>query len=231
MLVFFTICLFGFYYLLVVLWKFFIKNTIRTRLVFTSAVAWFIPPKFNSKFIQRKNNGHGYYYYFFSNNYQFYISKKYLQYQLKKTKEQQKQPPIGVPRKKCLENMQLIYRRTSMPKYDLQSNFIEIALRYGLSPVNLLWQFLKRLKNMQSKISLQDWNQGTSQSYSQVYNCWYSPVSLFKVSLKIFLPQSIVFSSRRCLRRAPSTSMNHIKIDDDMAFGPFFFIFLISLVL
>ena len=28
----------------------------------------------------------------------------------------QKQPPIGAPRKKCSENMQQIYRRTPMPK-------------------------------------------------------------------------------------------------------------------
>ena len=30
----------------------------------------------------------------------------------------QKQPPRGVPRKKCYENMQQIYRRTPMPKCD-----------------------------------------------------------------------------------------------------------------
>ena len=36
----------------------------------------------------------------------------------------------------CSENMQQIYRRTSM-----QSNFIETALRYGCSPVNLLHIF------------------------------------------------------------------------------------------
>ena len=48
----------------------------------------------------------------------FISQKKYLQHQLKKTKEQQKQLPRGVPRKRCLENMQQIYRRTPMPKYD-----------------------------------------------------------------------------------------------------------------
>ena len=31
----------------------------------------------------------------------------------------QKQPPRGVPRKRCSENMQQIYRRTPMPKCDL----------------------------------------------------------------------------------------------------------------
>ena len=32
--------------------------------------------------------------------------------------KEQKQPPKGVPRKRCSENMQEIYRRTSMPKCD-----------------------------------------------------------------------------------------------------------------
>ena len=31
----------------------------------------------------------------------------------------QKQPPRGIPRKRCSENMQQFYRRTSMPKCDL----------------------------------------------------------------------------------------------------------------
>ena len=35
----------------------------------------------------------------------------------------QKQPPKGVPRKRCSENMQQIYRRTPMPKCD----FNEVA--------------------------------------------------------------------------------------------------------
>ena len=30
----------------------------------------------------------------------------------------QKQPPRGVPRKRCSENMQQIYRRAPMPKCD-----------------------------------------------------------------------------------------------------------------
>ena len=51
----------------------------------------------------------------------------------------QKQSHRDVLKKRCSENMQQIYRRTSMPK--LQSNFIEIALRHGCSPVNLLHIF------------------------------------------------------------------------------------------
>ena len=42
----------------------------------------------------------------------------------------QMQPSRGVPRKRCSENIQQIYRRTPMPKYDFNKyacNFIEIA--------------------------------------------------------------------------------------------------------
>ena len=53
----------------------------------------------------------------------------------------QKQPPRGVLKKRCSENMQHIYRRTLMPKCDLQSNFIEITLRHGCSPAYLLHIF------------------------------------------------------------------------------------------
>ena len=42
----------------------------------------------------------------------------------------QKQSPRGVPRKRCSKNMQ-----------QMQSNFIEITLRHGCSPVNLLHIF------------------------------------------------------------------------------------------
>ena len=52
----------------------------------------------------------------------------------------QKQPPRGVPRKRCSKNIQQIYWRTPIPKCDfnkvaLQSNFIEIAHQHGYSPV------------------------------------------------------------------------------------------------
>ena len=56
----------------------------------------------------------------------------------------QKQPPRGVLSKRCFENMQQTYRRTPMRMCDfnkvvkLQSNFVEITLRHGCSPVNLL---------------------------------------------------------------------------------------------
>ena len=32
-----------------------------------------------------------------------------------------KQPPRGIPRKRCSENMQQIYRRTPMPKCDFDN--------------------------------------------------------------------------------------------------------------
>ena len=51
----------------------------------------------------------------------------------------QKQPSRDVLIKRYSENMQQIYRRTPMLK--LQSNFIEITLRHGCSPVNLLHIF------------------------------------------------------------------------------------------
>ena len=58
----------------------------------------------------------------------------------------QKQPPRGVPWKRCSENMQQIYRRTLMPKCDF--NFIEITFQHGCSPVNLLHIFrISFLKN------------------------------------------------------------------------------------
>ena len=61
----------------------------------------------------------------------------------------QKQPPRGVLRKRCSENMQQIYRRTPMPKFDfnkvalqpmpkLLCKFIEITIRHGCSLVNSL---------------------------------------------------------------------------------------------
>ena len=55
-----------------------------------------------------------------------------------------KQPSRGFPKKRWSEDMQQIYRRTPMRKCDINeavSNFIEIALRHGCSPVNLLHIF------------------------------------------------------------------------------------------
>ena len=72
----------------------------------------------------------------------------------------QKQVSKDVLRRKCSENMQQIYRRTPMPKCDFnkvakQSNFIEITLRHGCSPVNLLHNFRTPLpKNTSGRLLL-----------------------------------------------------------------------------
>ena len=53
-------------------------------------------------------------------------------------------PPVGVLIKSCSENMQQFYSRTRMPKCDFNEvvyNFIEITLRHGCSPVNVLHIF------------------------------------------------------------------------------------------
>ena len=38
----------------------------------------------------------------------------------------QKQPPGGVPRKRCSQNMQQIVRRTSMPKCDINKVALQL---------------------------------------------------------------------------------------------------------
>ena len=72
----------------------------------------------------------------------------------------QKQPSAGVLGKSCSENMQQIYKRTPMPKCDfnkvaLHCNFIEITLRHGCSPVNVLHMFrIPFLKNTSGRLLL-----------------------------------------------------------------------------
>ena len=55
----------------------------------------------------------------------------------------QKQPPWGVLIKRSYENMQQIYRRPCrrVISIKLQSSFVEIAIRHGCLPVNLLHVF------------------------------------------------------------------------------------------
>ena len=69
----------------------------------------------------------------------------------------QKQPSRGVLKKRCSENMQQIYRRTPMPKCNLLlCNFIEVILRHGCFPVNLLHNFRTPfLKNTSGWLLLQ----------------------------------------------------------------------------
>ena len=83
-------------------------------------------------------------------------------------KKVEKQPLRGNPRKRCSENMQQIYRRTPMTK----CNFIEIVLRYGCSPVNLLHIFrIPFLKNTSERLLLkvEEWS-----SKSRCYKIWHS---------------------------------------------------------
>ena len=66
-----------------------------------------------------------------------------------------KQPPRDVRSKRCSDNMQQIYRRTSMPKYDCK------ALWRGCSPVNMLHIFRTNFaKNTSGRLLLKHlpWN-------------------------------------------------------------------------
>ena len=61
-----------------------------------------------------------------------------------KNNDKWKQPSRGVLRKRCSENTHQIYRRTpcrSAILIKLLCNFIEITLRHGCSPVNMLHIF------------------------------------------------------------------------------------------
>ena len=71
---------------------------------------------------------------------------------VKEERSIQKQSSRGVPRKRCSKNMQHIYRRTPILKCDC--NFIEIALRHGCSPVNLLHIF--RTPSLKNRTPLDD---------------------------------------------------------------------------
>ena len=61
----------------------------------------------------------------------------------------------------CSENMQQIYWKTAMLKCDFNKchfNFIEITLRHGCSPVNLLHNFRTPfLKNTSERLPLTKW--------------------------------------------------------------------------
>ena len=70
------------------------------------------------------------------------LQKSWISY--KKIIYKQKQPPRGVLSKRRSVNMQHIYRRTPMPKWDFNKvakQLYQITLRHGCSPVNLLHIF------------------------------------------------------------------------------------------
>ena len=80
-------------------------------------------------------------------NFKYYRALSIMKKELKK-QYARKQPPRGIPKKRCSENMQQIYGRTPMPKCD-------IALRHGSSPVNLLHIFSTTfLKNTSGRLFL-----------------------------------------------------------------------------
>ena len=69
---------------------------------------------------------------------------KFLNFIFMNLKLLQKHPFRNILEESCSKNMQQIYRETPMPQCDFNkvaSNFTEIALRHGCSPVNLLYIF------------------------------------------------------------------------------------------
>ena len=74
----------------------------------------------------------------------------------------QKQPSRGILRKKCSENMQQIYRRTPMPKYDF--NKVAKHIRHGCSPLNLLHIFRTPLEGCFCQVK-------SLKSYKKVIRC------------------------------------------------------------
>ena len=67
----------------------------------------------------------------------------------------QEQPSRDVLMKRYSENMQQIYRRTSIPKCNFNKVAIKIALRHGCSPVNVLHIFGTLFtKNISKKLLL-----------------------------------------------------------------------------
>ena len=94
--------------------------------------------------------------------------------------ELQKQSSIGVLRKRCSENMKPIYRRTPMPKCDFSkvaSNFIEITLLHGCSPVNLLHIFITPFpKNTSGRLLLELLYWGTLFSFHSCTNPYQADI-------------------------------------------------------
>ena len=86
------------------------------------------------------------------------------------------QPSIGVPRERCSENMQQIYLRTFIPKCDfnkvaLLCNFIEITLRYGCFPVNLLRIFKTTFLHIEHQMYIQKIWTDPKEQYPQNFYC------------------------------------------------------------
>ena len=133
------------------------------------------------------------------------------------TKQDQKELPKGAFRKRYSENIQQNYKRTPMLKCDfnkfakekftgerpcrsvisikLQSNFIEIALRHGCSPVNLLHIFRTPfLKNTSGRVLLQDqqkWDLLEMAGYvNQSFNTFINEVLLHENLVSVSIQRS-----------------------------------------
>ena len=96
--------------------------------------------------------------------------------------------PRGVPRNRWSENMQHFYRRTPMSKCDfnnkLQSNFIEITLPCGCSPVNLLHIFRAPFRKNSSVCLLLTF-------YISIYRAWI-PFRM-KIFLQFWIHMNLVY--------------------------------------
>ena len=105
----------------------------------------------NSKFIQ-----------------QFHIySIIFIQYPYLYSFNNQKQPPRGVPRKRCCENMQQIYKRTLMPKRD----FIKVARKRCSENMQQIYRRTPMPKCDINKIALQLYCNRTS---AWVFSCKFA---------------------------------------------------------
>ena len=108
----------------------------------------------------------------------------------------QKQPSRGVVKKRCSENKQQIYRRKpcrSAISIKLQRSFIEMVLRHGCSPVNLLHLFGTPFhRNTFGWLLLVRRIKGVTNTYS-LHCCLPSEITLsffLRVMLFIFVPLS-----------------------------------------
>ena len=122
----------------------------------------------------------------------------------------QKQPPRGVPRKRCSGNTLQIYRRTPMPKCDF--NKVTLQPRHGCSPVNLLPIFRTHFpRNTSGWLPLKSWcwfikriEIRASQFPSNLPSMKYWPNSWkTKVHDKVFLSGPKIFKTVWVLQTIP----------------------------
>ena len=113
----------------------------------------------------------------------------------------QKQPPRGVPRKKCSENMQQIYRRTRMPKCDFNK----------VAAYDKIWDIF-------SNIFLYECNQGTFFNFE---NRAVETLPLLPLIIRLVFNACILLFIIKTWKRTEETHPNEL----------WFNIFVITLVL